>query len=57
MLNNSRLNGVTICNTTMQSFNGSFGTGIFVNSNSASNFGKVQFNKFINITLPQNIDF
>lgn len=50
MLNNRRLNGMTICNR-------QFGFNAAVNGRSASIFNNNQFNRIYNITLPQDIDF
>ncbi|GEM_PF-4272920 len=52
MLSRRNLDGVIIC-----SINRQFGDSFFCNGSSASIFNNVQFNKIINITLPQNIDF
>lgn len=50
MLNNTRLNGMTICNRQLSG-------NLFVNGIGASIFNSNQFNKNYNSTLPQNIDF
>lgn len=52
MLSRINLDGITICSKNRQ-----FGDSFFCNGSSAPIFNNVQFNKIINITLPQNIGF